>query len=113
MKIRLATPDDFAAIEYCARDAHAKYLERVGCELASMAADFATQIDDSQVHVAIDGGSGLTGFVVLYPRDNAMHLENVVMAGPYQGKGVGKGPIVHCGAEVERQGFAYVELYTN
>ena len=78
-----------------------------------MEADFATQIDDGQVHVAIDGGSGLTGFVVLYPRDNAMHLENVVMAGAYQGKGVGKGPIVHCGAEVERQGFAYVELYTN
>ncbi len=57
--IRLATPNDFAAIESCARDAYAKYVERIGREPAPMVADFATQIDDGLVHVAVAADSAL------------------------------------------------------
>ena len=111
--IRLATPNDFAAIESCARDAYAKYVERIGREPAPMVADFATQIDDGLVHVAVAADSALMGFAVFYPQGEAMHLENIAVAGAHQGKGVGKALIAHCEAEARQQGLACVELYTN
>jgi ribosomal protein S18 acetylase RimI-like enzyme len=111
--IRLATPTDFAAIERCARDAYAKYVERIGREPAPMVADFAAQIDDGVVHVAVDADGSLMGFAVFYPQDSAMHLENIAAATAHQGKGIGKALIAQCEAEARRQGFACVELYTN
>jgi ribosomal protein S18 acetylase RimI-like enzyme len=113
ISIRPATPAGLDAIDRCARDAYAKYVERIGREPAPMVADFATQVDDGLVHVAVDGDGSLMGFAVFYPQAKAMHLENVAVSGAHQGKGVGKALIAHCEAEARKQGFGCVELYTN
>ena len=48
-----------------------------------MIADFAAQIAAEVVHVIVDDGSVL-GFIVLYPRDDHVHIENVAAEKAYE-----------------------------
>ncbi|MEX0347272.1 MAG: GNAT family N-acetyltransferase [Rhizobiaceae bacterium] len=111
--IRFANFSDVPAIEACAREAYAKYVERIGKEPAPMVADFASLVENRHVRLSTDMNDGLEGFVIFYPEGNHMHLENVAVANKHRGKGIGRRLIALCEAEAVRLGYDSVELYTN
>lgn len=112
MNFRLARSTDLTGIETCARDAYALYVPRIGREPAPMIADFAAQITEGIVHV-LEKDDDIVGFVVFYPRDDHMHLENVAVRQTAQGSGLGAQLLDFVEAQARIQKLAAVELYTN
>lgn len=112
IQIRLATADDVADVQRCARAAYSKYILRMGREPAPMLADFAAQIERGHVKV-VGSGASFLGYVVYYPENDHLHLENVAVHPQHTGKGIRKSLIQHVEQEARERGFDAVELYTN
>ena len=77
-----------------------------------MVADFAASIKKGQLYVAMDSGQ-LAGFVVFYPRDDHVHLENVAVSPGFQKRGIGKRLISFAEQRARLDGYCRIELYTN
>lgn len=112
IEIRSASEADLADIQSCARHAYAKYIERMNQEPAPMHADFARQIANGWVDIAV-GEIGLVGYVVYYQRDDHVHLENVAVSPEFSGGGIGKRLIAHVERIARNAGSQAVDLYTN
>ncbi len=112
-KIRPAQFDDLTAVERIASVAYAKYVKRIGKKPAPMIADFGSQIDKGTVFVAVDDGGAICGFVVFYPRDGGIHLENVAVSPTHQGSGIGRRLIAFAEDWAAVRGYRSVDLYTN
>ena len=112
MRIRQAISADLDAVKRCAEAAYAKYVSRMGTKPAPMIADFAGQIGAKVVHVIVDDGSVL-GFIVLYPRDDHIHVENVAVFPQQGGRGIGGKLLAFAEHEARRLELPAVELYTN
>ncbi|MCH9019241.1 MAG: GNAT family N-acetyltransferase [Proteobacteria bacterium] len=112
MRIRQAISADLDAVKRCAEEAYAKYVSRMGTKPAPMIADFAGQIGAKIVHVIVDDGSVL-GFIVLYPRDDHIHVENVAVFPERGGRGIGGKLLAFAEHEARRLELPAVELYTN
>jgi len=110
--IRKANSDDLPFIKDCARQAYARYLERMDREPAPMVADFKQQISDGIVSVATHKHR-LAGFIVFYIRTHHMHLENVAVLPEFTGQGIGKALILHVEQASRTAGKDSIELYTN
>jgi ribosomal protein S18 acetylase RimI-like enzyme len=111
--IRPAVPDDEQAVRACAEAAYAQYVEAIGRRPAPMVADFAAQIREGVVQVAIDAAERVLGYAVFYPKGGAMHLENVAVLPSESGRGIGRALVAECEAAARRAGLPAVELYTN
>jgi hypothetical protein len=96
-QIRKATLDDFANVRACARAAYSKYIDRIGKVPAPMDADFAAQIEQGIVHVALLERQ-FVGYVVFYREGDHVHLESVA---------------VLPAKSARLAGLKAVELYTN
>lgn len=110
--IRLASLVDLEQIETCAQHAYAKYVARIGKKPAPMVADFASLIGEQCVHVAICT-STVAGYVVFYPVNKSMHLENVAVKPEFAGLGIGGQLIRYVESVATQQRLVAVELYTN
>jgi GNAT superfamily N-acetyltransferase len=99
-------------IQSCAHTAYGKYIERIGKAPAPMNADFARQIEQGIVHVALRGPR-FAGYVVFYPQGDHLHLEAVAVLPEHAGKGIGKALIGYVEQAARREGLKAVELYTN
>lgn len=104
---------DEPAVRACAERAYARYVAAIGREPAPMVADFAAQIGAGLVHVAEDAAGRLAGFIVFFPKDGRMFLENVAVRPEVAGRGIGGTLIRFCEVEARRAGLAAVRLYTN
>jgi ribosomal protein S18 acetylase RimI-like enzyme len=113
MRIRPAIPADEPAVRACAEAAYAQYVGAIGRTPAPMLADFAAQIRDGLVHVAVGNKGQVEGYVVYYPHGDAMHLENVAVLPSAAGRGIGKALVGQCEAAAREAGMAAVDLYTN
>jgi ribosomal protein S18 acetylase RimI-like enzyme len=111
--IRIATEADEAAIRQCAERAYQRYVAAIGRKPAPMVADFAAQIAAGQIYVAADDADLLQGFIVFFPSDDHMLLENVAVLPSASGQGIGKALMQFCEAEAQRLGLSCVHLYTN
>ncbi len=111
-RIRKAEASDLEAIRACARAAYSLYVERMGREPAPMVADFAASINLGNLHL-VDVEGTVAGFVVFYPRQNHVHLENVAVSPDFQQRGIGSKLIEHVEQSAKQDGFHRVELYTN
>ena len=100
-------------ISECARLAYGKYVSVIGKKPAPMIANFSELIKKECVYIEKHGEETLTGFIVFYPKDGVMHLENVAVHPDYQGQGVGNRLIKHCEMDGKRLNCSSVELYTN
>ena len=78
-----------------------------------MVADFARQIAEGSLRVAVDAEDRICGFVVFYQRGDHLHLENVAVEPEFQGEGYGRCLIDFVEAEARATGLSTVELYTN
>ena len=111
-RIRKASHADLAQVENCAVAAYQMYVERIGRKPAPMVADFAALIEAGQLYVAeVEGW--VAGFVVYYPRDDHIHLENVAVSPACQQKGIGRELVEFVEQQTLAAGFNRVELYTN
>jgi GNAT superfamily N-acetyltransferase len=111
--IRPARAQDEAQIRDCAEQAYARFVPLIGQKPAPMVADFKTQIAAGSVHVATDDDGIFQGFIVFYPRDRNILLENVAVLPSAAGKGIGKALIGFCEDQARRGGFRAMQLYTN
>lgn len=111
-RIRLASTDDLLDIQFCAREAYAKYVERMDREPAPMVADFEQKLKSGHVYVAVFESS-VAGFVVFYPEEKHMHLENVAVLPSYAGRGIGKKLTEFVEHAARAKSLNAVELYTN
>ena len=111
-KIRLAKPEDLANIQSCANAAYSKYTTRMSRKPAPMSADFARQIGLGKVFIALHNTT-FAGYVVFYPVQDHMHLENVAVAPSHSGKGIGKQLVIFVEQTARDKGLATVRLYTN
>jgi GNAT superfamily N-acetyltransferase len=111
--IRPAIATDEPAIRQCAENAYIRYVEAIGRKPAPMLADFASQIAAGQVFVAADETDLPQGFIVFFPEDGQMFLENVAVQPSAAGKGIGKALIGFCENQARRLGLGSVQLYTN
>lgn len=110
--IRLATDDDLPDIQSCAVAAYSKYVDRIGQKPAPMLADFSNHIERSEVHVVIYQSS-FAGYVVFYPDDDCVQLENIAIDPSFSGQGIGKRLIEYVEQMARDLGKQAVELYTN
>lgn len=110
--IRPATPRDLPAVRACAVEAYGKYVERIGRKPAPMVADFDAIQARGDLYVAEADGA-IAGFVVYYPLNGAMHLENVAVAPRAQRTGVGARLIAFAEQAARARGLDRIELYTN
>lgn len=111
--IRQAVADDEAAIRVCAEQAYSQYISTIGRKPAPMSADYRAQIAEGLVHLATGEQDELRGFIVFFPVDQHMLLENVAVSEAGRGQGIGKALIQFCEAEARRLGLVSVRLYTN
>ncbi|MGA0539018.1 GNAT family N-acetyltransferase [Neotabrizicola sp. VNH66] len=111
--IRQAGPEDEAAIRNCADLAYARYVPLIGRKPAPMLADYAAQIAAGVVHLAEDAAGAFQGFIVFYPEDGAMLLENVAVLPKAAGQGVGRALMAFCEDCARQQGLPAIRLYTN
>lgn len=112
IEIRPALETDLAAIQLCARNAYAKYIERMNRDPAPIHADFASLIAKGCVDIAICD-SQFAGYVVFYHEGGHTHLENIAVLPGYSGMGVGRRLIEHVERTARDAGCESVKLYTN
>ena len=77
-----------------------------------MSADFASQIGLGQVVIALNNTT-LAGYVVFYPVEDHLHLENIAVTPTQSGKGIGKLLVRFVEQIARNKGLSAVELYTN
>jgi len=111
--IRQAGPEHVDRVRACAHAAYAKYVAPIGREPAPMIADFARQISDGVVDVALGANDQVVGFLVCYPRNGHLHVENLAVLPAAQGRGVGARLLAHSEMRAREHGLNAIELYTN
>jgi GNAT superfamily N-acetyltransferase len=99
-------------VRSCAVDAYSKYIERMGKKPAPMVADFDEIQSRGDLFVAESDGA-IVGFIVFYPKDGAMHLENVAVTPGALRTGVGSRLLAFAETTARERGFNKIELYTN
>lgn len=112
MSIRKAVMSDHDLVKTCARRAYGIYVDRIGREPAPMVADFEAAIKAGHLHV-LAGDDFVKGFVVFYPRDDHIQIENVAVTPEFQGKGIGRRLVAYVEHYARDTGIGAVELYTN
>lgn len=109
---RLAEAEDADAIRSLVRASYALYLERMDREPAPMAADYPALISQQFITV-MQRNNQIVSILVCYPRDDALHVENVAVDPACQGQGIGKLLMNHAEQLARAQNFNRLELYTN
>jgi ribosomal protein S18 acetylase RimI-like enzyme len=110
--IRPARPDEAFWVRALVRRAYALYIPRMGKEPAPMLADYGALIAAGQVHVLEEGGEAVA-LIVIYPKDDALFIENIAVDPVAQGKGHGRALLDFAEAEARRLGLQALRLYTN
>lgn len=111
--IRQATIEDIPEIRDCAVKAYERYVPLIGQKPAPMIADFAKQIADGSVYVSTGRDGMFQGFIIFYPENGHILLENVAVMPHATGRGIGKSLILFCEDQSRQCGFNAVNLYTN
>lgn len=110
--LRPATAPDAGPMRALVRATYAHYVPRIGIEPLPMVDDYAARIAAGQAWVWEDG-DGMAGVLVLEDHPSGLLLDNIAVAGPAQGRGLGRAMIGFAEEEARRRGHARLWLYTN
>src|SRR3546814_17165955 len=110
--IRPALPADLARIEAIVEAAYGPYLARMNRKPAPMVDDYRRRIAAGQTHVLEEHGD-IVGVLVLEPGDGFLLLDNIAVDPAHHGRGLGKRLMDFTEEEARRQGYRFIELYTN
>ncbi len=112
--IRLAQPNDCAAVTACVRQAYMPWVERVCREPAPMIADYARLIAEGSVYVLRDPSADeARGVLVLQRAERTLWIENVAVHPSYQHAGVGRRLLDFAERRAAVGGLNDVQLYTH
>jgi len=111
-RIRAALPADVPAITAIVDQAYRHYIARMGKPPGPMLDDYAARVAERAVSVIEDAGA-IAGLIVLLPEADHLLLDNIAVAPPRQGQGVGRRLLDFAEGEARRQGFAEIRLYTH
>ena len=111
--IRPAEPCDAPRLRSIAEAAYAPYVARIGRRPAPMDADFDGPIARAEAWIAETRDGEATGYVIAFPKEDILFIENVAVAPEAQGTGVGRALLTFVEAEARRLGLAAIALYTN
>ena len=64
-------------------------------------------------YAAAEAAKEVRGFIVFYPQQRHVHIENVAVDPQFQGKGYGRQLIQYAEQHARRSGYGQVKLYTN
>src|SRR5215472_9983622 len=110
--IRPARAEDADWARALVRRAYALYVPRMGKEPAPMLADYGALIAAGELHVLEDGGKP-AALIVIYPKDDALFIENIAVDPAIQRKGHGRALLAFAEAEARRLGLQFLRLYTH
>lgn len=111
-ELRLAAPDDLAAVEALVHEAYCGYIARIGQQPGPMLEDYVASIAAGAVHVLAEGDA-IVGILVLIPERDAMLLDNIAVHPAAQGKGYGRRLLDFAESQARTAGFRAIRLYTH
>jgi GNAT superfamily N-acetyltransferase len=112
ISLRPAVANDVADLRAVAFAAYEGYVDRIGRRPAPMTADYAQAVREGRVWVAIADGV-LVGLAVLIVQPDHLLLDNIAVAPPMQGRGIGTRLLVLAEDHARRHDRSEVRLYTN
>jgi GNAT superfamily N-acetyltransferase len=111
--IRLAIPEDRAAVEAIVHEAYSIYIERIGKPPGPMLDDYGALIADRAVSVLEESGGEIAAIIVLLPKSDHLLLDNIAVHRDRQGQGLGRQLIAFAEDEARRLGHGELRLYTH
>jgi len=109
--IRGGRPSDVGAILNLVRESYGQYVAAEGSKPAPMTADYAHQITEAKVWVATREDA-VVGLLVLENMGDHLLLENVAVAAPCRGIGIGRQLLEFAEVRARGLGLGEIRLYT-
>ena len=110
--VRLATPEDRAAVEQLVVAAYRHYVPLIGVTPGPMRDDYAAAIARGQVHVA-EQDDTIAGLLVLIPQVDSLLLDNIAVLPSAQGTGLGRRLLDWTEVVARDLGLPRIVLYTH
>jgi ribosomal protein S18 acetylase RimI-like enzyme len=110
--LRPAEGSDAAPVADLVDAAYRHYVERIGMLPGPMTEDYTGVIRKTRVTVAERDGM-IAGVIVLNVTDEGFVIENVAVAPPERGRGLGKRLLEFAEDEARHAGFTSIYLYTH
>jgi len=110
--MRLARPDDLAAIVSLTTDAYAPYTDLFGAPPIPVTEDYAPRIEAGEIWLLKDG-SDLAGLIVLERHPDHAMIFSVAVAPAFQGRKLGIRLLGFADEKARSWGVPEVRLYTN
>jgi len=110
--LRLAAPDDAAAIHDLTRAAYAKWVPLIGREPKPMTADYGKAVRNHRFDLLMAEGR-LAALIETIIHADHLLIENVAVEPSCQGRGFGTFLITHAEQLAAASGLHEVRLYTN
>jgi len=107
---RAAAQGDASGAAACVRAAYEHYVARNGLVPMPMRQDYDEVMRDYQVTVVEHGGE-IVAVLALAVTGEGFLLDNIAIAPPHQGKGLGCALLQYAETEARRQGFDSIYLY--
>jgi ribosomal protein S18 acetylase RimI-like enzyme len=111
-ELRQGTAADARAIRDLTRAAYAKWVPVIGREPKPMTADYEEALRQHRFDLLCVGGR-LAALIETIPEVDHLLIENVAVAPPYQGRGLGRKLMAHAEELAASLGFGEIKLYTN
>lgn len=109
--IRLARPEDAAAVAEIVHAAYVGYQTSIGTTPGPMLDDYGDLVGRGLVHVLEESGE-ILGLVVLIPKERSMLLDNVAVRPQVQGRKLGSQLIAFAEQQARAAGYDSIRLYT-
>ena len=114
VRTRRATPADVGALHEVARSAYQPYVETIGVRPAPLDADYSEAVSDPRHEVWVaEASSAVVGLLVLVLHGDHLLVENVAVAPPAQGSGIGTDLLDLAERRALEQGLDEVRLFTH
>lgn len=110
--MRLARPEDLAAVVTLTTDAYAPYTALLGAPPIPVTEDYAPRIERGEVWL-LESGSELAGLLVLERHPDHAMIFSVAVSPAFQGKKLGIALLDFAEEQARSWGLPEVRLYTN
>ncbi|WP_424134667.1 GNAT family N-acetyltransferase [Roseomonas chloroacetimidivorans] len=110
--LRLARPEEAAAIKALVERAYAHYVPLLGRRPAPMDDDFAARIAHGQAHVMERDGA-IIALAVIEDRADHLWIEDLAVEPALHGQGIGRMLLAFAETEARRLGLRELRLLTN
>ena len=111
-ELRQGTAGNARAIRELTRAAYAKWVPVIGREPKPMTADYGEALRKHRFDLLYLEGK-LAALIETIPEVDHLLIENVAVAPPYQGRGLGRKLMAHAEKPAASLGFGEIKLYTN